>query len=91
MPRGVDKMNLSNMNMGGIGKKIIVSTMRKHNVKSPSEMLDDSIELGVDFIACTMSMDLLGITKEEIIKGASFAGAAKYVSKADDSNLTLFI
>ena len=91
MPRGVDKMGLSNMNMGGMGKKLIVSTMKKHNVKAPSEMLKDSIELGVDFIACTMSMDLLGITKQEIIEGASFAGAAKYVSRADDSNLTLFI
>ena len=91
MPMGVDKMGLSSMNMGGIGKKIIASTMKKHNVKSPSEMLNDSIGLGVDFIACTMSMDLLGITKDEIIKGASFAGAAKYVSKADDSSITLFI
>ncbi|MCK5867424.1 MAG: DsrE/DsrF/DrsH-like family protein, partial [Mycoplasmataceae bacterium] len=91
MPLGVDKMGLSSMNMGGMGKKLIASTMKKHNVKSPSEMLKDSIEIGVDFIACTMSMDLLGITKEEIIEGASFAGAAKYVSKADDSNITLFI
>ena len=91
MPNGVEKLPLSNMNMGGMGKAIIKSTMKKHNVKKPSEMIQDSLDLGVTIIACTMSMDLLGITKEEMYSGIIYAGAAKYVSDADDSNLTLFI
>ena len=91
MPKGVEKMPLSNMNMGGMGKAIIKSTMKKHNVKKPSEMIQDSLDLGVTILACTMSMELLGITKEELVTGTRFAGAAKYVSDSDDSNLTLFI
>jgi len=91
MPTGVDKLPLTQMNFGGLGKKIIKSVMKKHNVKSPAEMIKDSKELGIEFIACTMSMDLLGVRKEEIIDGVSFAGAAKYISHADDSNITLFI
>lgn len=91
MPNGAEKLELSKMNMMGMGKKIIKGTMKKHNVKKPSEMIKDAMELGVEFIACTMSMDLLGITKEELIKGTTFAGVAKYISNADDSNITLFI
>jgi len=91
MPRGVEEFPLTQMNYGGLGKKIIKSVMKKHNVKTPDKMIKDAQELGVEFIACTMSMDLLGIRKEELLEGVSFAGVAKYISHADDSNVTLFI
>ena len=91
MPTGVEKLPLTQMNFGGLGKKIIKSVMKKHNVKTPLEMIKDAQELGIEFIACTMSMELLGLREEEILEGVTFAGAAKYISYADDSNVTLFI
>ena len=91
MPRGAAKLPLSRMNMGGMGQKMIKSIMKKHNVTSPEVMLQQTIDMGVSIIACTMSMDLLGIDKKELVTGIKYAGAAAYVSESDDSNLTLFI
>ena len=91
MPMGAAKLPLSQMNMGGLGKKMIKSIMKKHNVTTPEVMLQQSIDMGINIIACTMSMDLMGLKKEELIDGIGFAGAAAYVAESDDSNLTLFI
>ncbi|MCK5946007.1 MAG: DsrE/DsrF/DrsH-like family protein, partial [Mycoplasmataceae bacterium] len=91
MPRGAGKLPLSQMNMGGMGKKMIKSIMKKHNVTSPEVMLQQSIDMGINIIACTMSMDLMGLRKEELVEGIDFGGAAAYVSESDDSNLTIFI
>ena len=91
MPRGAAKLPLSQMNMGGLGKKMIKGMMKKHNVTTPEVMLQQSLDMGISIIACTMSMDLMGLKKEELIDGIGYAGAAAYVSESDDSNLTLFI
>lgn len=91
MPRGAEKLPLSNMNMGGIGQKMIKSIMKKKNVDSVSLMIQKAQEAGVKMIACTMSMDLMGIKAEELIDGIEYAGVATYISKNENVGTTLFI
>lgn len=91
MPRGAGKLTLSKMHMGGMGTKMMQHVMKSKNVPTLPEMITDARELGVQFIACTMSMDVMGITKDELIDGVEFAGVASYLGAADEANVNLFI
>lgn len=91
MPRGANRLPLSSMNMGGMGSRMIKGIMRKKNVDSLPQMLLKAQQLGVKLIACTMSMDLMGIKPEELIEGVDFAGVATYISKNENVGTTLFI
>lgn len=91
MPKGAKKLPLSNMNMGGMGAAMIKGRMKDKNVNLLPEQIKTAQEMGVKFIACTMSMDLMGIKKEELIDGVEFAGVAKYVGDSSGADLTLFI
>lgn len=91
MPRGADKLGLSKMNMGGMGTAMMKGIMRKKKVSSLPELIRSAQELGVRFIACTMSMDVMGIKPEELIEGVEYAGVATYLGEADQSNVNLFI
>ncbi len=91
MPRGADKLPLSNMNMAGMGQKMIKSIMRKNNVDSLPVMIAKAKEAGVKMIACTMSMDLMGIKNEELIEGIEYAGVATYIANNENVGTTLFI
>ena len=91
MPRGADKLGLSKMNMGGMGTLMMKGIMRKKRVSSLPELIESAQDLGVKFIACTMSMDVMGIKPEELIDGVEFAGVATYLGEADVANVNLFI
>ncbi len=91
MPKGAEKMSISNMNMGGMGTKMIKSRMEDKNVPSLKEQILNAQAAGVKFIACTMSMDLMGISEVELIDGVDFGGVAKYVGESTGADLTLFI
>lgn len=91
MPRGTKKLTLSQMNMLGMGTKMIKGIMKKKNVFSLEELLQQAMDSGVKMIACTMSMDLMGIKKEELVDGIEYGGVASYISDAEESNVTLFI
>ncbi len=91
MPRGANRLGISKMNMGGLGSKMIKGRMKDKNVESLPEMIKQAQEMGVVIIACTMSMDLMGIKKEELIDGIEYAGVAKYVGDSSGADLTLFI
>jgi len=91
MPRGVNKLKLSNMNMAGMGAKMIKGIMKKKNVTSLEDLITSAMNSGVKIIACTMSMDLMGIHKEELIDGVEFAGVATYLAAAEESDVNLFI
>lgn len=91
MPRGTTKLKLSNMNMMGMGPKMIRMVMKKHNVDSVEDMLKMAIDNGVRLVACNMSMDLMGITAAELIDGVEFGGVASMLGAAEDSNMSLFI
>ncbi|AGX87995.1 DsrE/DsrF/DrsH-like family protein [Candidatus Symbiobacter mobilis] len=91
MPRGTDKLVLSKMNMCGAGTSMIKAIMQRKNVSSLPELVKIAQESGVRLVACTMSMDLMGIKQEELIDGVEFGGVAMYLEQADRSNVNLFV
>ncbi|MFJ7638444.1 DsrE/DsrF/DrsH-like family protein [Peribacillus sp. NPDC046944] len=91
MPRGADKMGLSNMNFAGMGPKMIKHVMKKHNAMSLPSLIEMAQEQEVKLIACTMTMDLLGLQQEELLEGIEYAGVAAYLADAEDGNVNLFI
>ncbi|WP_129728952.1 DsrE/DsrF/DrsH-like family protein [Ectobacillus funiculus] len=91
MPRGADKMGLSKMNFAGIGPKMIKYVMKKHNAMPLPQLIEMAQEQDVKLIACTMTMDLLGLQKEELLDNIEYAGVAAYLAEAEDGNVNLFI
>lgn len=91
MPRGPERLALSHMNFGGVGPKLMKKAMRDQNVMSLPELIGSAREQGVKFIACTMSMDVMGLTKEDLVDDIEYAGVASYLAEADESNVNLFI
>ncbi len=92
MPKGADKMGgLSKMNFAGIGPKMIKNVMKKHNVMSLPNLIEMAQEQEVKLVACTMTMDLLGLQKEELLDDIDYAGVAAYLADAKDGHVNLFI
>ncbi len=91
MPRGAGKLKLSKMHMGGLGTAMIQGIMRKKHVASLPELVESAKKAGVRLVACSMSMDLMGIKKEELIDGVEEGGVAMYLDKAGAGNVNLFI
>ncbi len=91
LPRGAGKLRLSKMNMGGIGTAMMKKIMNYKNVDSLDSLIEKAIKNGVRIIACTMSMDIMGIKKEELIDGIDYAGVGAYLGDAEESNVNLFI
>lgn len=91
MPKGADKLTLSKMNMGGVGSKMMKWVMKNKNISTLKELMTQAQANGVKFIACQMSMDVMGIQKEELIDGVEIAGVAKYIAESSNSNSNLFI
>lgn len=91
MPRGTGKLGLSKMHMGGLGTRMMKKVMRDKNVDSLEDLMKQAMANGVKIIACTMSMDVMGITKEELIDGVELGGVAAYLGAAEESNVNLFI
>ena len=91
MPRGTQKAKLSQMHMAGMGTAMIKGIMKKKNVDSLPTMLQTAIENGVRVQACQMSMDLMGIKREELIDGIEVVGVATMLAASDESNAVIFI
>ncbi|MCI1966100.1 MAG: FAD-dependent oxidoreductase [Oscillospiraceae bacterium] len=91
MPRGTKKLGLSRMNLFGMGAKMIRGVMRRKHVSSLEELLQSAISSGVRIVACQMSMDIMGIRKEELIDGVEMAGVATFLGAAEESDTSLFI
>jgi peroxiredoxin family protein len=91
MPRGADRMGLSKMNFAGLGPKMIKEVMKKHNVLGVNQLIEMAQEQDVKLVACTMTMDLLGLKKEELLDNVEYAGVAAYLADAEDGNVNLFI
>lgn len=91
MPRGSEKLKLSKMNMGGIGPKLIRKIMNDKNVSSLEELIKSAMDSGIEMIACQMTLDLLGIKKEELIDGVKIGGVGYMLGEAEESNMSLFI
>jgi NADPH-dependent 2,4-dienoyl-CoA reductase/sulfur reductase-like enzyme/peroxiredoxin family protein/rhodanese-related sulfurtransferase/TusA-related sulfurtransferase len=91
MPRGSSKLGLSRMNMAGIGPKMIRMVMKKKNIAALESMIGEARMMGIKMVACQMSMDVMGIKKEELIEGVEIGGVASYLAAAEQGNVNLFI
>lgn len=93
LPQGIEQLPLSRFDMAGAGRKMIRSAMKKNGVASLEELVALAGELGVRIQVCTMSMDLLGIQREELMDYPylDFCGVASFVESASRSKLSLFI
>jgi len=91
MPRGADEMGLSKMNFAGMGPKMIKNVMKKHNALTLPQLIEMAQEQDVKLVACTMTMDLLGLQDKELLDNIEYAGVAAYLADAEDGNVNLFI
>lgn len=91
LPSDSRSLKLSKMNMLGAGRRMMRHVMEKKNVSSLEALRDQAIASGVEFIACQMSMDVMGITKEELLDNVTIGGVATYMNRADSANVNLFI
>ncbi len=91
MPKGPEHLGLSRMNMAGMGPKMMKKVMRQQNITSLADLIDMAKEQEIKMVACTMSMDVMGLKEEELIDGLEYAGVASYLGDADEANVNLFI
>lgn len=91
LPSNSKKLGLSKMNMGGMGGMIIRSIMKNKNIDSLEVLMKQAIDNGVEIIACSMSMDVMGIKKEELMDNVVVGGVAAYLDRTDSANANLFI
>lgn len=93
LPKGATKLKLSKMHMAGMGSSMIKGLMKKKNVPSLEEMFKTAGELGIEINVCEMSMDLMGLKKEEFIDypHLTICGVATFLADAEESKTQLFI
>ena len=91
LPKNSKELPISKMNMFGTGPKMIRWIMKKKNIMSLETLMAESLKNGANLVACTMSMDVMGVKKEELIDQISFGGVGQYLGEADKANKNLFI
>lgn len=91
LPADSTQLALSKMNMLGIGSKMMRYLIRKKGVDSLETLRQQAIDQGVEFIACQMSMDVMGIKREELLDNVTVGGVASYMERAEQANVNLFI
>ena len=91
LPQGPDKLPLSTMHMGGIGTAMMKDRMASKNLPNINGLMKDAIDGGARLVACTMSMEAIGIRKEELIDGIELGGVAEYLGSATETHANLFI
>jgi peroxiredoxin family protein/TusA-related sulfurtransferase len=91
MPRGATRLILGKMHMMGMGTGMILGLMKKYNVTPVEAMMRSILDGGGTFIACTMSMNLMGIRREELIDGIEEGGVATMLGDADQGHINFFI
>ncbi len=91
LPSSSLKLKLSKLSMGGIGGKMMRFIMKQKGIDSLESLRRQALENGVEFIACQMSMDVMGVKKEELLDEVTIGGVATYMERADNANINLFI
>ncbi|MEV5029914.1 DsrE/DsrF/DrsH-like family protein [Paenibacillus sp. LPE1-1-1.1] len=91
MPRGANKLGLSKMQFAGMGPKMIKHVIKKHNALTLPQLIELAQEQGVKMVACTMTMDLLGLQQEELMDNIEYGGVAAYLGDASEGKVNLFI
>lgn len=90
-PKGPTKLPTSKMNFGGIGPKLFKYIMGKKNIETVSSLMEMAMEFGLRIVACQMSMDVMGIKKEDLLDGIEVGGVAVFLGESYSSNTTLFV
>jgi peroxiredoxin family protein len=89
---GIDRLGPSRFNFGGIGRWMFKKMMKDQNVTSLPELLQTAIDLDVRLLACLMSMDVMEITKDDLIDEVEdVVGAATMLAEAQQSQIQFFI
>lgn len=91
LPSNSLKLKLSKLNMGGMGSRMMRYIMNKKNIDSLESLRTQAIQNGVEFIACQMSMDVMGVKREELLDNVTIGGVATYMNRAQQANVNLFI
>lgn len=91
LPSSSLKLKLSKMSMGGMGGKMMRYIMHRKGIDSLESLRAQALENGVEFIACQMSMDVMGVAREELLDEVTIGGVATYMERADNANVNLFI
>jgi len=91
LPRGVHKLPLSTMHMAGMGTKMMKDRMRDKNLPNLPDLLQSAVDGGARLVACTMSMEAMGIREEELIDGIELGGVAEFLGASSQSGTNLFI
>lgn len=91
LPTHSGKLKLSKMNMGGAGSWMMRLIMKRKRIDSLESLIQQTIDNGVEMIACTMSMDVMGVQKEELMDNVTLGGVASYLERAEEANVNLFI
>src|SRR5690625_4516503 len=82
MPKGPNKLSLSKMNFLGLGPKMIQHVVKKHNAMSVPQLIELAHEQDINMVACTMTMDLLGIQEEEKVGTFTYGVVGAYIRYA---------
>lgn len=91
LPSNSKKLSLSKMNMGGMGSWMMRRIMKSKKIDSLESLIQQARQNGVEFIACQMSMEVMGIGPEELLEGVNVGGVAAYLERAEEANVNLFI
>ncbi len=91
LPSSSLKLHLSKMSMFGMGDKMMRHIMKKNNIQSLESLRDEALRMGVEFIACQMSMDVMGVKREELLDEITIGGVATYMERATKADVNLFI
>lgn len=91
MPSSSHRLHLSQLSFMGLGDSMMRFVMRKKGIDSLEELRQKAQEAGVEFIVCQMTMEMMGIAKEELLDGVTVGGVATYMQRAEQSNVNLFI
>ena len=91
LPAHSGKLKLSKLNMGGAGSWMMRLIMKNKKIDSLESLMQQAIDNGVEMIACTMSMDVMGVKEEELLDNVVYGGVASYLERAEESNVNLFI
>ena len=91
LPSSSFKLKLSQMNMLGMGSRMMRFLMKRKGIDSLESLRSQALAQGVEFIACQMSMDMMGIQREELLDQVTIGGVATYMERADKANVNLFI
>ena len=88
---GIERIGPSRLNFGGLGRGLFKKMMKNNNAYSMSELLEQAQELGINLVACEMSMDVMGISIDDLVDGVEIGGVGDFIDVASDSKFSLFV